>query len=57
MKPRLKAARPRAAALKAVPVKQRTVDKPSFFSPDDPDGSYTGAPADGGAPVQDADDL
>ena len=23
----------------------------------DPDGSYTGRPVDGGAPVQDADDL
>lgn len=28
-----------------------------FYSADDPDGSYTGVPADGGLPVQDADDL
>lgn len=58
MKLRLKAASLRAAAApKAVPVKQRTADKSSFFSPDDPDGSYTGVPADGGVPVQDVDDL
>ena len=28
-----------------------------FYSADDPDGSYTGVPVDGGLPVQDADDL
>ena len=29
----------------------------NFASADDPLGSYTGTPADGGKPVQDADDL
>lgn len=30
---------------------------PQQGSPTDPLGSYTGIPADGGVPVQDADDL
>ena len=30
---------------------------PQQGSPTDPLGSYTGVPADGGVPVQDADDL
>ena len=34
---------------------QRTAN--NFVSADDPLGSYTGTPADGGTPVQDADDL
>ncbi|GHU58915.1 hypothetical protein FACS1894133_4590 [Clostridia bacterium] len=29
----------------------------SFVSAQDPDGSYTGTPVDGGMPVQDADDI
>lgn len=31
--------------------------QPPVGSPTDPLGSYTGRPADGGEPVQDADDL
>ena len=47
---RLKTAVQRAQA-------QKTAGKNNFFSPDDPNGSYTGVPSDGGKPVQDADDL
>lgn len=36
---------------------RRTANKADFLSAEDPLGSYTGTPADGGAPVQDADDL
>ena len=46
-----------AAAQKAVRAAQRTANKCSFVSADDPQGSYTGTPQDGGMPVQDADDL
>lgn len=35
----------------------KTASKGSFYSPDDPDGSYTGVAKDGGRPIQDADDL
>lgn len=57
MKIRLKAS-PRAAAVpKTARMRPKTADKASFLSPDDPNGSYTGVPADGGAPVQDVDDL
>ena len=55
MKLRLKTQRARLAAQKAAQA-QKTASK-RFFSTDDPDGSYTGVPADGGKPVQDADDL
>lgn len=33
------------------------MSEPPKASPTDPLGSYTGVPADGGVPVQDADDL
>lgn len=55
MKLRLRA-KLRAAAPKAALAK-KTASKGNFFSPDDPGGSYTGVPQDGGTPVQDADDL
>ncbi|HIQ65902.1 MAG TPA: hypothetical protein IAB25_02430 [Candidatus Coproplasma stercoravium] len=57
MKLRLKAQKRRVAAPRAVPAAQKTANKSSFYSPDDPDGSYTGVAADGSVPVQDADDL
>ena len=57
MKIRLKASPRAAAALKTARMRPKTADKASFLSPDDPNGSYTGVPADGGAPVQDVDDL
>lgn len=55
MKIQSKTARQRAAARRAVQKKPKTASK--FFSRDDPEGSYTGVPADGGKPLQDADDL
>lgn len=57
MKLRPKAQKRRVAAPRAVPAAQKTANKSSFYSPDDPDGSYTGVAADGSVPVQDADDL
>ena len=49
MKIRLKASPRAAAAPKTARMRPKTADKASFLSPDDPNGSYTGVPADGGA--------
>ena len=57
MKTSQKTQSPKAAALRAQAAVQKTASKRSFYSHDDPSGSYTGVPSDGGVPVQDADDL
>ena len=46
-----------AAAKTAAEKALKTASKRGFCSHDDPLGSYTGTPEDGGRPVQDADDL
>ena len=57
MKLRLKAQKRRVPYPIAVPAAQKTANKSIFYSPDDPDGSYTVVAADGSVPVQDAEDL
>ena len=58
MKIRLKTATSlKTAAQRAGRITPNTASKGSFYSPDDPDGSYTGVAKDGGKPIQDADDL